>query len=76
MNFAISLSSSKKWTNQGTSRVVQVKDTLKKVLPLADEIGITRIADITHMDILSIPNYSAVLPGTEDYIWVYSGLRI
>jgi ribosomal protein S12 methylthiotransferase accessory factor len=25
------------------------------------------------MDILRIPNYSAVLPGTEDYIWVYSG---
>jgi ribosomal protein S12 methylthiotransferase accessory factor len=25
------------------------------------------------MDILGIPNYSAVLPGTEDYIWVYSG---
>jgi ribosomal protein S12 methylthiotransferase accessory factor len=25
------------------------------------------------MDILRVPNYSAVLPGTEDYIWVYSG---
>jgi ribosomal protein S12 methylthiotransferase accessory factor len=25
------------------------------------------------MDRLGIPNYSAVLPGTEDYIWVYSG---
>jgi len=25
------------------------------------------------MDILRIPNYSAILPGTEDYIWVYSG---
>jgi ribosomal protein S12 methylthiotransferase accessory factor len=25
------------------------------------------------MDKLNIPNYSAVLPGTEDYIWVYSG---
>jgi ribosomal protein S12 methylthiotransferase accessory factor len=25
------------------------------------------------MDRLKIPNYSAVLPGTEDYIWVYSG---
>ncbi len=25
------------------------------------------------MDVLRIPNYSAVLPGTEDYIWVYSG---
>jgi ribosomal protein S12 methylthiotransferase accessory factor YcaO len=25
------------------------------------------------MDVLCIPNYSAVVPGTEDYIWVYSG---
>ena len=33
----------------------------------------TRLADITEMDSLRIPNYSAVLPGTEDYIWVYSG---
>lgn len=43
------------------------------VNPLVKEIGITRIADITNMDRLQIPNYSAVLPGTEDYIWVYSG---
>ncbi|MDQ3881696.1 MAG: YcaO-like family protein, partial [Thermoproteota archaeon] len=28
---------------------------------------------ITDMDVLRIPNYSAVVPGTEDYIWVYSG---
>ena len=33
----------------------------------------TRLADITDMDVLRIPNYSAVVPGTEDYIWVYSG---
>jgi len=25
------------------------------------------------MDKLYIPNYSAILPGTEDFIWVYSG---
>ena len=25
------------------------------------------------MDRLYIPNYSAILPGTEDSIWVYSG---
>jgi ribosomal protein S12 methylthiotransferase accessory factor len=25
------------------------------------------------MDVLRIPNYSSVMPGTEDYIWVYSG---
>ncbi len=50
-----------------------VEETLKEVLPLSVKIGVTRLADITAMDILRIPNYSAVLPGTEDYIWVYSG---
>jgi ribosomal protein S12 methylthiotransferase accessory factor len=69
---ALELKSRRKWI-KGTSRVISVKETLKKVVPLAKQIGVTRLADITHMDVLRIPNYSAVLPGTEDYIWVYSG---
>ena len=47
--------------------------TLEKALQVCQRIGVTRLADITGMDRLGIPNYSAVLPGTEDYIWVYSG---
>jgi ribosomal protein S12 methylthiotransferase accessory factor len=42
-------------------------------MPISKKIGVTRLADITDMDVLRIPNYSAVVPGTEDYIWVYSG---
>ena len=57
----------------GTSRIKPVHDTLEQVIPICQKIGVTRVADITHMDVLSVPNYSAVLPGTEDYIWVYSG---
>ncbi|MGD9673624.1 MAG: YcaO-like family protein [Candidatus Nitrosocosmicus sp.] len=67
------LKSRKKWNNYGTSRIQPVEETLKKVNQLVKQIGITRVADITDMDRLRIPNYSAVLPGTEDYIWVYSG---
>ena len=67
------LKSRKKWTSKGTSRIQPVEVTLEKVRPFINEIGITRIADITDMDRLKIPNYSAVLPGTEDYIWVYGG---
>lgn len=67
------LKSRKKWNSLGTSRVQPVEETLEKVNSLVKGIGITRIADITEMDRLRIPNYSAVLPGTEDYIWVYSG---
>ena len=72
-NVLQSLKSRKKWTTYGTSRVQPVEITLEKVNPLIDEIGISRIANITYMDRLKIPNYSAVLPGTEDYIWVYGG---
>jgi ribosomal protein S12 methylthiotransferase accessory factor YcaO len=68
----LDLQSRKKWTMSGTSRVKPVEQTLKEVLPLTEKIGVTRLADITDMDILKIPNYSAVLPGTDDYIWVYS----
>jgi ribosomal protein S12 methylthiotransferase accessory factor len=69
----LQLQSRKKWTANGTSRVKPARETLEKVMPLASRIGVTRLADITDMDALRVPNYSAVLPGTEDYIWVYSG---
>jgi ribosomal protein S12 methylthiotransferase accessory factor YcaO len=67
------LKTQKKWTMNGTSRIQPAHQTLEKIIPLAKMIGVTRLADITNMDVLRIPNYSAVLPGTEDYIWVYSG---
>ncbi|HVX03178.1 MAG TPA: YcaO-like family protein [Nitrososphaera sp.] len=69
----IELQSRIKWTLNGTSRTRPARETLQKVVPLSKKIGVTRLADITDMDVLGIPNYSAVLPGTEDYIWVYSG---
>lgn len=50
-----------------------MEDTLAEIIPLCKKIGVTRISDITYMDKLYIPNYTAVLPGTEDSIWVYGG---
>lgn len=67
------LQSRKKWTVNGTSRIKPAQETLDNVMPISKRIGVTRLADITDMDVLRIPNYSAVMPGTEDYIWVYSG---
>jgi ribosomal protein S12 methylthiotransferase accessory factor len=69
----VQLQSRKKWTVDGTSRIKPAQETLEKVMPISKRIGVTRLADITDMDVLRIPNYSAVVPGTEDYIWVYSG---
>lgn len=62
-----------KWTDSGTSRIQPPSLTLENIKPLSKIIGLTRLADITGLDVLAIPNYSAVVPGTEDYIWVYSG---
>jgi thioglycine synthase len=69
----VQLQSRIKWTVNGTSRIRPAQETLEKVIPISKRIGVTRLADITDMDVLHIPNYSAVVPGTEDYIWVYSG---
>jgi ribosomal protein S12 methylthiotransferase accessory factor YcaO len=54
-------------------RVKSVSDTLTRISPICENIGVTRISDITYMDKLYIPNFSIFLPGTQDSIWVYSG---
>jgi ribosomal protein S12 methylthiotransferase accessory factor len=72
----ISIKSIKKFIdNDGnvTTRIRSPDETLKQISSVCDTIGVTRIADITYMDKLFIPNYSAFLPGTEDTIWVYGG---
>ena len=54
--------------------IKQANDMLHFVIiPICKKIGVTRIAYMTYMDRIYVPNYSAVLPGTEDKIWVYSG---
>jgi ribosomal protein S12 methylthiotransferase accessory factor len=62
-------------TNDGyiSTRVKSGQNTLAQIIPICRNIGVTRISDITYMDKLYIPNFSAILPGTEDSIWVYSG---
>ena len=55
------------------ARVTSIDDTLATVMPVCKEIGVTRTSDITYMDRLYIPNYSATLPGTDDIFWVYGG---
>jgi thioglycine synthase len=56
-----------------STRIKIPADTLDEIMPICNNIGVTRISDITYMDKLYIPNYSVFLPGTEDSIWVYSG---
>jgi len=72
----LSLKNRKKLTTSteiSLTRVKAIQDTLSEIVPICKKIGVTRISDITFMDKLYIPNYSAILPGTEDTIWVYGG---
>jgi ribosomal protein S12 methylthiotransferase accessory factor len=43
-------------------RTVSASDTCRRVAPIAERIGVTRIADITGLDRLGIPTYSCVRP--------------
>lgn len=73
---SLHLRSRKKYTTNNSSastRIKSVEDTLDDIISLCKQIGVTRISNITYMDKLYVPNYSAILPGTEDSIWVYSG---
>jgi ribosomal protein S12 methylthiotransferase accessory factor len=55
------------------TRATSLQETLSNIIPICNTIGVTRLCDITYLDKLYIPNYCAVLPGTEDAFWVYSG---
>lgn len=60
----------------GLTRTISIEETLHETIPICSKIGVTRISDISCMDKLYIPNYSVVLPGTDDTIWVYGGKGI
>ncbi len=57
----------------GVHRVVSAAQTLRRVRPLLHAVGVTRVADITGMDRIGIPAYSAVLPDSKDVLSVYNG---
>ena len=46
-----------------TRRVRPLGDTIDRVLGLRDVLGITRIGETTHLDVLGVPNVSVVAPG-------------
>lgn len=52
------------------------QDTLKRALCVAAAKGVTRVSDITGLDRLGIPVYSAVVPKSDDTISVYNGKGI
>jgi hypothetical protein len=47
---------------EGTHRVETPLDTLARIKPLFADMGITRVANITHLDRLGIPTWCAIRP--------------
>jgi ribosomal protein S12 methylthiotransferase accessory factor len=54
-------------------RSVPVAHTLALIPQLRERFGITRIADITHLDRIGIPVMSAIVPNSADVISIYNG---
>lgn len=54
-------------------RVRSADETLRSVQPVLDTVGITRLADITGLDRLGIPTYSAIVPRSRDVLSIYNG---
>src|SRR5215510_8023725 len=75
-NSQFRLGSARKYSTESgiaLTRTKSIESTLDDIFPICRKIGVTRVSDITHLDKLYLPHYSAILPGTEDQIWVYSG---
>ena len=55
-----------KTVHSGTQRICSPEDTLARIHPLLPRFGITRIADVTHLDDLGIPVVQAVRPNSRN----------
>jgi putative methanogenesis marker protein 1 len=58
----------------GTQRVLSPEATIEKIIKVIDKVGVTRIADITDLDRIGIPVFSAIRPSAATgAISIYSG---
>jgi ribosomal protein S12 methylthiotransferase accessory factor len=57
----------------GLDRVIGASETFARLREIGNALGVTRIADITGLDRVGIPVYSAIVPSSDDGISVYNG---
>ena len=57
----------------GIDRVIPASETLSNISGTAESLGVTRLADITGLDRVGIPVFTAVVPKSDDIISVYNG---
>jgi ribosomal protein S12 methylthiotransferase accessory factor YcaO len=63
----------RKWQPRTSERSVPSAVTLAQARQYVRSYGLTRLADITGLDRVGIPVYTAVVPKSEDTISVYNG---
>jgi len=54
--------SSPKHAGNGATRTIPPSETVRRVSPLMERIGVSRIADVTHLDRNGVPNFIAARP--------------
>lgn len=54
--------SSPKYASYGVVRVVPATETIRRVMPLMKAMGVTRVAEVTGLDRVGIPNFITVRP--------------
>ena len=57
----------------GLDRVIGASETFARLREIGNALGVTRNADITGLDRVGIPVYSAIVPSSDDGISVYNG---
>lgn len=67
---------SPKYSDHGVVRVIPPAQTIQRVLPLCEAIGVTRVSDVTGLDRAGIPNFMTVRPRDADGISYYNGKGI
>ena len=51
-----------KYTSSGVERLVRPVDTIRRASKVLDVIGVTKVADVTDLDPVGIPNFMTVRP--------------
>ena len=62
-----------KYGDQGVTRTIPPSETIRRIAPLMPVIGVTRIADVTGLDRVGIPNFVSVRPRDRHGITYYNG---
>jgi ribosomal protein S12 methylthiotransferase accessory factor len=57
----------------GSQRTLTAEETIARALPVAKALGVTRLTDITGLDRVGIPTWSAIVPRSDDQLSVYNG---